>query len=56
MSLSDGSAILQQLCADYPSYSPGGTTVQRHVTYVFFWISLTLLINIYMTVHSGATW
>jgi len=24
-SLSDGSAVLQQLHADYPSYSPGGT-------------------------------
>jgi len=33
-SLSNGSAVLQQLCADYPSYSPGGTTVHRHVTYV----------------------
>ena len=33
-SLSDGSAVLQQLRADYPSYSPGGTTVHRHVTYV----------------------
>jgi len=30
-SLSDGSGVLQQLCADYPSYSPGGTTVHRHV-------------------------
>ena len=30
-SLSDGSAVLQQLCADYPSYSPGGTTVHHHV-------------------------
>ena len=27
MSLFDGSAVLQQLCADYPSYSPGGTIV-----------------------------
>ena len=35
-SLSDGSAVLQQLCADYPSYSPGGTSVQRHVTHVIF--------------------
>jgi len=33
-SLSDGSAVLQQLYADYPSYSPRGTTVHRHVTYV----------------------
>ena len=33
-SLSDGSAVLQQLCADYPSYSSGGTTVHCHVTYV----------------------
>jgi len=30
-SLSDSSAVLQQLCTDYPSYSPGGTTVHRHV-------------------------
>ena len=30
-SLSDGSAVLEQLCADYQSYSPGGTTVHRHV-------------------------
>ena len=33
-SLSGGSAVLEQLRADYPSYSPGGTTVHRHVTYV----------------------
>ena len=32
-SLCDGSAVLQQLRADYPSYSPGGTTVYRHVTH-----------------------
>ena len=36
MSLADGSAVLQQLCADYPSYSPGGTIVHHHVTYVIF--------------------
>ena len=33
-SLSDGLAVLQQLRADHQSYSPGGTTVHRHVTYV----------------------
>jgi len=31
-SLCDGSAVIQQLRADYPLYSPGGTTVHRHVT------------------------
>ena len=44
MSLSDGSAVLQQLCTDYPSYSPSGTTVHRHVTCIFFWF------------HYGAHW
>jgi len=33
-SLSDSSAVLQQLCADYPSYSSAGITVHCHVIYV----------------------
>ena len=51
-SLSDGSAVLQQLHADYPSYSPGGTTVHLHVTYV-----ICDFINvIYQYLHAGAQW
>ena len=48
-SLSDGSAVLQQLCADYPSYSPGGTTVHRHVN------NVNEIKKIHMS-HGGAQW